>query len=258
MTAELNRSRRYLKPVPRLQLPDEPDVIHLAVYAWEPKFSEWVAYGTALCGRSTEQGDLPMDAEVTCPGCIDYRPSYQAALDRQAAAKTDPSDLGEQPEGDDTTEADRVSKLADQLAGIYDYTRLTELEKDDPQRAQEHRDAAHELLGWMDGAPREERRAAFSRGWERAKERRNELAERRISELEDVLASLRPDARTASATAASWAQARQDPRFELVLREALGLDRYDGEPVIARRSLAELLTARIMAAIRAHEAGSGQ
>ncbi|EFL29450.1 hypothetical protein SSOG_09164 [Streptomyces himastatinicus ATCC 53653] len=69
----------------------------------------------------------------------------------------DPMDLGAQPEDDDTTEADRTAKLADQLAGIYDYIRLTELEKDDPQRAQEHRDAAHELAGWFTGAPREER-----------------------------------------------------------------------------------------------------
>ncbi|MDX3232978.1 hypothetical protein [Streptomyces sp. ME19-01-6] len=163
------------------------------------------------------------------------------------------ADLGEQPEDDDTTEADRPGKLADQLAWIYDFTRLAELEKGDLQRAQEHRDAAHELLGWLDGAPREERRAAFSRGWERAKERRNERAERRISELEGLLASHHPDDRAPSTTAASWAQARQDPRFELVVREALGLDRYDGEPVIERRSLAELLAARIMAAIRAHE-----
>lgn len=166
----------------------------------------------------------------------------------------DLDNLGEPPEDDDTTEADRPSKLADQLAGIYDYTRLAELEKDDPERAQEHRDAAHELLGWLDGAPREERRAAFSRGWERAKERRNERAERRINELEDLLASIHPEARTASTTAASWAQARQDPRFELVVREAMGLDRYDGEPVIPRRSMAELLAARVMAVIRAHEA----
>lgn len=169
-----------------------------------------------------------------------------------------PIDLGEQPEDDDTTEADRIAKLADQLAGIYDYTRLTELEKDDPQRAQEHRDAAHELHGWLTGAPREERRAAFSRGWERAKERRNHLAERRISELEDLLASLHPESdRTASTTAPSRAKAYQDPRFNLVLQEAVGLDRYDGTPVIPQ-SLAKLLAARIMTVILAHEDGIGR
>jgi hypothetical protein len=83
--ADLDRSRRYLKPVPRLALPDEPDVVHLAVYAWEPKFSEWIALSPALCGHSTEQGDLPMDATVTCPGCLDYRARYQTILDAQAA-----------------------------------------------------------------------------------------------------------------------------------------------------------------------------
>ncbi|MDW6058092.1 hypothetical protein SAZ11_08315 [Streptomyces sp. FXJ1.4098] len=197
-----------------------------------------------------------MDAEVTCTGCLDYQPGYQTALDRQSAAKTDPTDLGEQPEDDDTTEADRIAKLADQLAGIYDYIRLAELEKDDPQRAQEHRDAAHELHGWLAGAPREKRRTAFSRGWERAKERRNQLAERRISKLEDLLASLHPEAdREAPKAAPSRAKAHQDPRFSLVLQEAVGLDSYDGAPVIPQ-SLAKLLAARIMTVILAHEAGS--
>jgi hypothetical protein len=257
VTAELDRSLRYLKPVPRLSLPGEPDETHLALYGWEDRLDAWVTSSPAICGRSAEQGDLPMDAEVTCPSCRDYRAGYQAELDRRAAERNHLRDLGEQPEDDDPAEADRPGKLADQLARVYDFTRLTDLEKDDPQRAQEHRDAAHELLGWLAGAPREERRAAFSRGWERAKERRDKLAERRISELEDLLASLHPGDRTTSATAASWAETRQDPRFELVLREALGLDRYDGEPVIPRQSMAELLAARVMAAIRAHEAGSG-
>jgi hypothetical protein len=168
------------------------------------------------------------------------------------------ADLGEQPEDDDPTETDRTTKLADQLARLYDFTRLAELEKDDLQRAKEHRDAAHELLGWLAGTPREERRAAFSRGWEKAKERGNGRAERRISELEDLLASLSPDLdQKPSRTAESGAEARRDPRFELVLREALGLDRFDGTPVIPR-PLAELLAARVMAAIRAHEEGAGR
>lgn len=170
----------------------------------------------------------------------------------------DPMDLGAQPEDNDTTEADRTAKLADQLAGIYDYAHLTELEKDDPQRAQEHRDAAHELASWFTGAPREERRAAFSRGWEKAKERRNELAERRIGELEDLLAAASTDAdRTPSRAAVLRAEARQDPRFEVVLREAVALDRYDGTPVIPQ-ALANLLAARVVSAIRAHEAGGAE
>jgi hypothetical protein len=86
VTADLDRSRRYLKPVPRLQLTDEPDLVHLALYAWEPKFEEWIAYGTALCGRSTEQGNLPMDTEVTCPRCCRRRPQYKAVLARENEA----------------------------------------------------------------------------------------------------------------------------------------------------------------------------
>lgn len=80
----LDRARRYLKPVPRLQLSGQPDGVHLALYGWEDRLEGWVAWSTALCGRSTEQGDLPMDATVTCEGCIDRRPQYQAVLDLEA------------------------------------------------------------------------------------------------------------------------------------------------------------------------------
>ena len=83
--APLDRSRRYLKPVPRLQLPDEPDVVHLALYGWQERLGEWIAFSPALCGHSTEQGDLPMDAAVTCPGCLDYRAHYQTILDAKDA-----------------------------------------------------------------------------------------------------------------------------------------------------------------------------
>jgi hypothetical protein len=83
VTAELDRSRRYLKPVPRLPLPGEPDETHLALYGWEDRLDAWVTSSPALCGRSAEQGDLPMDTEVTCPGCLRARPQYQAVLDRE-------------------------------------------------------------------------------------------------------------------------------------------------------------------------------
>ncbi|MGY0065185.1 hypothetical protein ACWY4P_53695 (plasmid) [Streptomyces sp. LZ34] len=79
--ADLDRSRRYLKPVPRLALPGEPDDVHLALYGWEDRLDAWVASSPALCGRSAEQGDLPMDAEVTCPKCLRRQPEYQAVLD---------------------------------------------------------------------------------------------------------------------------------------------------------------------------------
>jgi hypothetical protein len=73
---------RYLVPVGRLLLPDEPDLVHLSLYEWLPRWEEW-ATGLALCGRSTEQGALPEGTEVTCSYCEAYRPQYQAVLDDQ-------------------------------------------------------------------------------------------------------------------------------------------------------------------------------
>ncbi|MFH8813052.1 hypothetical protein ACH4GZ_38635 [Streptomyces hygroscopicus] len=83
MTADLDRSRRYLKPVPRLALLGEPNETHLALYGWEDRLGEWVTSSPAICGRSAEQGDLPMDAEVTCPACIRRRPQYESVLARE-------------------------------------------------------------------------------------------------------------------------------------------------------------------------------
>ncbi|MFF8992623.1 hypothetical protein ACF09H_22340 [Streptomyces sp. NPDC014983] len=80
----LDTSRRYLVPVARLELPGEPDLVHLALYQWLPRAEEWVT-GLALCGRSTEQGALPDSTAVTCLRCEAYRPKYQAVLDRAPA-----------------------------------------------------------------------------------------------------------------------------------------------------------------------------
>ncbi|MER0477085.1 hypothetical protein ABR737_01700 [Streptomyces sp. Edi2] len=77
-------SRRYLVPVARLELPGEPDLVHLSLCQWLPRVEEW-ATGLALCGRSAEQGALPEDMAVTCPECEAYRPKYQAVLDRELA-----------------------------------------------------------------------------------------------------------------------------------------------------------------------------
>lgn len=79
----LDPGRRYLVPVARLRLPDEPDVVHLSVYQWIPGFQAW-ATSLALCGYSTEQGPLDEGTEVTCPDCQAYQPEYQAVLDEQA------------------------------------------------------------------------------------------------------------------------------------------------------------------------------
>lgn len=83
MGAALDPSRRYLRPVPR-QLPERPAETHLALYGWEERLGCWVAWSTALCGRSVEQGDLSMGAAVSCEGCADRRPQFQAVLDAEA------------------------------------------------------------------------------------------------------------------------------------------------------------------------------
>ncbi|MEU6925527.1 hypothetical protein [Streptomyces sp. NPDC046631] len=62
----------------RLNLPDQPDLIHLSVYQWMPGFQAW-ATGMAICGLSTQQGPLPK-ATVTCPECLAYRPRYERML----------------------------------------------------------------------------------------------------------------------------------------------------------------------------------
>lgn len=76
-TAE-DLTRRYLVPVARLNLPSEPDVIHLSVYQWLPAFEAW-ATGMAICGASAQQGALP-EATVTCSGCLAYRARYERML----------------------------------------------------------------------------------------------------------------------------------------------------------------------------------
>lgn len=86
---ELDKTRRYLVPVERLRLPEEPDLVHLSLYEWEPRWEEWLT-GLALCGRSTEQGALPDGTEVTCPGCGAYREKYQTVLDLQAGLTRTP------------------------------------------------------------------------------------------------------------------------------------------------------------------------
>lgn len=79
----LDPARRYLKPVPHLDRAGRPDSVHLALYGWDAGLNAWVAWTTALCGRSTVQGDLPVDAAVTCGACLGRRPQYQAILDME-------------------------------------------------------------------------------------------------------------------------------------------------------------------------------
>jgi hypothetical protein len=84
-------------------------------------------------------------------------------------------------------------RLADQLAREYDYRSLDELEKEDPERAQEHRDAAAALLPWIEQCPHEERREAFGRGFEKGKERQKARHAADTRRLDAEVAELRQD-----------------------------------------------------------------
>ena len=92
-----------------------------------------------------------------------------------------------------TDEPTPEQRLADQLSREYDYRSLTELEQEDPERAQEHRDAAAALLPWIQECPREERRAAFGRGYDKGKERQKASTAADMRRLEAEVAELRKD-----------------------------------------------------------------
>jgi hypothetical protein len=92
-----------------------------------------------------------------------------------------------------TDQPSREDRLADQLSREYDYRGLDELEREDPERAQEHRDAAAALLPWIEQCPREERRAAFGRGFDKGKERQKARTAADMRRLEAEVAELRQD-----------------------------------------------------------------
>jgi len=78
-TTELDRTRRYLRPVAVTLISGAPDGVHLSLYEWLPQWEEW-ATGLALCGASAEQGALPEGTPVTCADCERYRPKYERML----------------------------------------------------------------------------------------------------------------------------------------------------------------------------------
>ncbi|MCX4885923.1 hypothetical protein [Streptomyces sp. NBC_00847] len=78
-TTELDKTRRYLRPVKATCISDDPDGVHLAVYSWLPMFDAW-ATGPGICGESMSQGPLPEGAAVTCASCLAYQPKYERYL----------------------------------------------------------------------------------------------------------------------------------------------------------------------------------
>ncbi|MGW4270824.1 hypothetical protein ACWEGQ_00300 [Streptomyces seoulensis] len=93
----------------------------------------------------------------------------------------------------DQTRDQRLAALADQLAREYDYRGIKELETDEPERAQEHRDAAAALLPWIEDCPREERRDTFTRGYEKGRERQKARTAADTRRLATEVAELRQD-----------------------------------------------------------------
>ena len=70
-TIELDKTRRYLRPVARIELPGEPDVVHLSLYEWNERAGMWLT-GMALCGcrhaRRSDQrwASVPGTAATDC------------------------------------------------------------------------------------------------------------------------------------------------------------------------------------------------
>lgn len=100
---------------------------------------------------------------------------------------------GEDLPEDDGPEPDRAALLADRLSREYDYRGIDELEQGDPERALEHRDAAAALLPWIAECPREERRAAFGRGYDKGRERQQARTAADVRRLEAEVAELRKE-----------------------------------------------------------------
>ena len=98
-----------------------------------------------------------------------------------------------QQPADDGPEPDREALLADRLSREYDYRGIAELEQEDPERAQEHRDAAQALLPWIAECPREERREAWWRGYDKGRERQKARTTADVRRLEAEVAELRQD-----------------------------------------------------------------
>ena len=76
---ELDKTRRYLRPVRATIISDDPDGVHLAVYSWLEMFDAW-ATGPGICGESMQQGPLPEGTAVTCASCLEYQPKYERYL----------------------------------------------------------------------------------------------------------------------------------------------------------------------------------
>ncbi|MCW7991288.1 hypothetical protein XF35_40335 [Streptomyces platensis subsp. clarensis] len=82
---DLDVRRRYLVAAGHLQLPAEPEAVHLALYSWQDRLEDWVV-GQGLCGRSVDSVPLFGGAAASCGSCLSYLPAYEEALRREVTA----------------------------------------------------------------------------------------------------------------------------------------------------------------------------
>lgn len=98
------------------------------------------------------------------------------------------------PEDQPPAREERLALLADKLCRSYTYgVGIDELAESDPEQAEAHRDAAEALLPFIEEAPREDRRAAFGRGWEKGREAERKAHARNTARLEAEVAELQQD-----------------------------------------------------------------
>ena len=89
---------------------------------------------------------------------------------------------------------ERLAALAEELCHAYHYgVGLDELKQEDPEQARAHREAAEFVLKHIERAPKEERRAAFRRGYDRGVENTKKSSAEHVAQLEAEVSELRQD-----------------------------------------------------------------
>ena len=98
------------------------------------------------------------------------------------------------PEDTPPSREERLAGLAEKLCHAYTYgVGIDEMAATNPEEAEVHRDAAEAILPLLEEAPREDRRAAFRRGWDRGRDAERQRNTEHVARLEAELADLRQD-----------------------------------------------------------------
>ncbi|MFF1444160.1 hypothetical protein [Streptomyces sp. NPDC058295] len=95
---------------------------------------------------------------------------------------------------DEPTREQRIEALAEELCHSCHYgVGLAELEEEDLEEAAAHRSAAESLLKHIEQAPREEKRAAWWRGYDRGRENAKKSTAEYVQQLEATVEELRQE-----------------------------------------------------------------